>query len=58
MNAKFADAHVRACSLTPPERARMGVSSLRRFLEVLLRDRYMASVPTMLPLLEKEVSSA
>lgn len=41
--------------MAPAERARIGVASLRRFLEVLLRERYMASVPALVPLLEREL---
>ncbi|KAF3781643.1 Dynamin-like protein, partial [Nymphaea thermarum] len=41
-------------SLSKDERSRIGVSSLRLFLEELLRRRYMDSVPLIIPLLEKE----
>ncbi|XP_047315110.1 dynamin-like protein ARC5 isoform X2 [Impatiens glandulifera] len=40
------------------ERNRTGVSSLRRFLEELLQKRYIDSVPSIIPLLEKESRSA
>ena len=36
------------------ERARIGVTQLRRFLEQLLQRRYLENVPTIVPLLEKE----
>ncbi|KAF8404044.1 hypothetical protein HHK36_008921 [Tetracentron sinense] len=41
-------------SLSKEERSRIGVSSLRLFLEDLLQKRYMDSVPLIIPLLEKE----
>ncbi|KAL2609364.1 hypothetical protein R1flu_027937 [Riccia fluitans] len=41
-------------SLAPEERNRVGVSRLRYFLEELLQRRYMDSVPTIVPLLDKE----
>lgn len=41
-------------SLSKQERSRIGVSSLRQFLEELLQKRYMDSVPLIIPLLEKE----
>ncbi|XP_039117129.1 dynamin-like protein ARC5 [Dioscorea cayenensis subsp. rotundata] len=44
--------------LTREERSRIGVSSLRLFLEDLLRKRYMDCVPLIIPLLEKEYRSA
>ncbi|XP_026445736.1 dynamin-like protein ARC5 isoform X2 [Papaver somniferum] len=40
--------------LSKEERGRIGVSSLRLFLEELLKKRYMDSVPLIIPLLEKE----
>ncbi|OVA06144.1 Dynamin [Macleaya cordata] len=40
--------------LSKEERSRIGVSSLRLFLEELLKKRYMDSVPLIIPLLEKE----
>ncbi|KAJ6805788.1 dynamin-like protein ARC5 isoform X1 [Iris pallida] len=40
--------------LSKEERSRIGVSSLRLFLEELLQKRYMESVPLIIPLLEKE----
>ncbi|KAK9167306.1 hypothetical protein Scep_002497 [Stephania cephalantha] len=40
--------------LSKEERSRIGVSSLRNFLEELLQKRYMDSVPSIIPLLEKE----
>ncbi|KAK9167333.1 hypothetical protein Scep_002524 [Stephania cephalantha] len=40
--------------LSKEERSRIGVSSLRTFLEELLQKRYMGSVPSIIPLLEKE----
>ncbi|KAL7235910.1 hypothetical protein ACSBR1_019235 [Camellia fascicularis] len=43
--------------LSKQERSRIGVSSLRRFLEELLQKRYMDSVPLIIPLLEKEYRS-
>ncbi|KAA8545573.1 hypothetical protein F0562_020357 [Nyssa sinensis] len=45
-------------SLSKQERSRIGVSSLRLFLEQLLLKRYMDSVPMIIPLLEKEHRSA
>jgi len=36
------------------ERARTGVTQLRRFLEQLLQRRYLESVPSIVPLLERE----
>ncbi|KAJ4716930.1 Dynamin-like protein [Melia azedarach] len=44
-------------SLSKKERSRIGVSKLRSFLEELLQKRYMDSVPTIIPLLEKEYCS-
>ncbi|XP_073013542.1 dynamin-like protein ARC5 [Typha latifolia] len=44
--------------LSKEERSRIGVSSLRLFLEELLQKRYMDSVPLIIPLLEKEYRSA
>ncbi|CAA2974472.1 dynamin ARC5 isoform X1 [Olea europaea subsp. europaea] len=44
-------------SLSTQERSRIGVSSLRLFLEELLQKRYMDSVPMIIPLLEKEYRS-
>ncbi|WOG82637.1 hypothetical protein DCAR_0101803 [Daucus carota subsp. sativus] len=44
-------------SLSKQERSRIGVSSLRLFLEELLQKRYMDSVPLIIPLLEKEYRS-
>ncbi|KVI10960.1 Dynamin [Cynara cardunculus var. scolymus] len=41
-------------SLSNQERSRIGVSSLKLFLEELLQKRYMDSVPLIIPLLEKE----
>ncbi|KAL8237511.1 hypothetical protein R6Q59_018592 [Mikania micrantha] len=41
-------------SLSKQERSRIGVSSLKLFLEELLMKRYMDSVPLIIPLLEKE----
>ncbi|GJR53229.1 dynamin-like protein ARC5 [Tanacetum coccineum] len=41
-------------SLSKQERSRIGVSSLKSFLEELLMKRYMDSVPLIIPLLEKE----
>ncbi|KAI3810334.1 hypothetical protein L1987_19946 [Smallanthus sonchifolius] len=41
-------------SLSKQERSRIGVSSLKLFLEELLMKRYMNSVPLIIPLLEKE----
>ncbi|XP_020106778.1 dynamin-like protein ARC5 [Ananas comosus] len=45
-------------SLSKEERSRIGVSSLRLFLEELLQKRYMDSVPLIIPLLEREYRSA
>ncbi|KAL0384513.1 UNVERIFIED_CONTAM: Dynamin-like protein ARC5 [Sesamum radiatum] len=45
-------------SLSKQERSRIGVSSLKLFLEELLQKRYMDSVPLIIPLLEKEHRSA
>ena len=36
------------------ERARVGVTRLRRFLEALLQRRYLENVPSIVPLLERE----
>ncbi|KAL2537068.1 Dynamin-like protein ARC5 [Forsythia ovata] len=44
-------------SLSKQERSRIGISSLRLFLEELLQKRYMDSVPMIIPLLEKEYRS-
>lgn len=44
-------------SLSKQERSRIGVSSLKFFLEELLQKRYMDSVPLIIPLLEKEYRS-
>ncbi|XP_073310493.1 dynamin-like protein ARC5 [Primulina huaijiensis] len=44
-------------TLSKLERSRIGVSSLRLFLEQLLQRRYMDSVPLIIPLLEKEYRS-
>ncbi|KAJ9561312.1 hypothetical protein OSB04_006472 [Centaurea solstitialis] len=44
-------------SLSTQERSRIGVSSLKLFLEELLQKRYMDSVPLIIPLLEKEYRS-
>ncbi|XAR53077.1 Dynamin GTPase [Bertholletia excelsa] len=44
--------------LSKQEINRIGVSSLRLFLEELLQKRYMDSVPLVIPLLEKEFRSA
>ncbi|GAA0141342.1 membrane traffic protein [Lithospermum erythrorhizon] len=41
-------------ALSKLERSRLGVSSLRIFLEELLQRRYLESVPMIIPLLEKE----
>lgn len=41
-------------SLDVTEGSRCGVSQLRTFLESVLRQRYLDSVPQMLPLLDKE----
>ncbi|EXB97705.1 Dynamin-like protein ARC5 [Morus notabilis] len=43
--------------LSVQERSRIGVSKLRLFLEELLQKRYMDSVPSIIPLLEKEYRS-
>ena len=40
------------------ERARIGVSQLRQFLERLLQRRYLENVPTIVPVLEKEHRNA
>ncbi|CAH9139476.1 unnamed protein product [Cuscuta epithymum] len=45
-------------ALSGQERIRIGVSSLRLFLEELLLKRYMDSVPSIIPLLEKEYRSS
>lgn len=45
-------------SLSKEERSRIGVSSLRIFLEELLQKRYMESVPQIIPLLDKEYRTA
>ncbi|KAL8061043.1 hypothetical protein ABFX02_02G063000 [Erythranthe guttata] len=44
-------------SLSEQEKSRIGVSSLKLFLEELLQKRYMDSVPLIIPLLEKEYRS-
>ena len=44
--------------LEGPERARVGVSQLRRFLEQLLKRKYLDNVPSIVPLLEKEYRTA
>nr|GME13740.1 dynamin-like protein ARC5 isoform X1 [Ipomoea batatas] len=44
--------------LSKQERNRIGISSLRLFLEELLLKRYMDSVPSIIPLLEKEHRSS
>ncbi|XP_015055975.1 dynamin-like protein ARC5 isoform X1 [Solanum pennellii] len=44
--------------LSKQERSRIGVNSLRLFLEELLLKRYMDSVPSIIPLLEKEYRSS
>lgn len=41
-------------TLSKQEMSRIGVSSLKLFLEELLQKRYMDSVPLIIPLLEKE----
>ncbi|KAL5704505.1 ARP2/3 actin-organizing complex subunit Arc5 [Ranunculus cassubicifolius] len=41
-------------TLSKEERSRIGLSSLRLFLEELLQKRYLDSVPLIIPLLEKE----
>ncbi|CAN6476158.1 unnamed protein product [Victoria cruziana] len=43
--------------LSKDEKSKIGVSSLRMFLEELLQRRYMDSVPLIIPLLEKEYRS-
>ncbi|GJM87862.1 hypothetical protein PR202_ga03858 [Eleusine coracana subsp. coracana] len=45
-------------SLTREEKDRIGVSTLRLFLEELLQRRYIESVPLIVPLLEKEHRNA
>ncbi|KAK3268569.1 hypothetical protein CYMTET_22934 [Cymbomonas tetramitiformis] len=45
-------------SLDNVERQRVGVSQLRRFLEKLLRRRYLENVPSIVPVLEREYRSA
>ncbi|KAK3139464.1 hypothetical protein QOZ80_5AG0383680 [Eleusine coracana subsp. coracana] len=45
-------------SLTREEKYRIGVSTLRLFLEELLQRRYIESVPLIVPLLEKEHRNA
>lgn len=45
-------------SLSVQERSRIGVSSLRQFLEELLQKRYMDNVPLIIPLLEREHRNA
>ncbi|XP_051185623.1 LOW QUALITY PROTEIN: dynamin-like protein ARC5 [Lolium perenne] len=45
-------------SLTREEKNSMGVSNLRLFLEELLQNRYIESVPSIIPLLEKENRAA
>uniref|UniRef100_A0ACD5XNK6 Uncharacterized protein n=1 Tax=Avena sativa TaxID=4498 RepID=A0ACD5XNK6_AVESA len=45
-------------SLTREEKNRIGVSNLRLFLEELLQNRYIESVPSIIPLLEKEQRAA
>ncbi|GMH03122.1 hypothetical protein Nepgr_004961 [Nepenthes gracilis] len=44
--------------LSKQERCRIGVSSLRQFLEDLLQKRYMNNVPLIIPLLEREQQNA
>ncbi|KAL8536116.1 hypothetical protein ACS0TY_011662 [Phlomoides rotata] len=44
-------------TLSKQEMSRIGVSSLKLFLEELLQKRYMDSVPLIIPLLEKEYRS-
>ncbi len=44
--------------LDKAERARIGVTQLRRFLEQLLQRRYLENVPAIVPLLEREYRSA
>eukprot|EP00899_Mesostigma_viride_P005649 jgi/Mesvir1/15085/Mv14727-RA.1 len=41
--------------VTPEERAHIGISRLRVFLEQLLQQQYLENVPTIIPLLEKEL---
>ncbi|CAI5980210.1 unnamed protein product [Closterium sp. NIES-64] len=43
--------------LSDDERARVGVSQLRLFLEQMLQQRYLESVPYIVPLLDKEYKS-
>ncbi|CAI7830157.1 unnamed protein product, partial [Closterium sp. NIES-54] len=43
--------------LSDDERARVGVSRLRLFLEQMLQQRYLESVPYIVPLLDKEYKS-
>ncbi|CAL4903932.1 unnamed protein product [Urochloa decumbens] len=45
-------------SLTTEEKERIGVGNLRLFLEELLRNRYIESVPLIIPLLDKEHRNA
>ena len=45
-------------ALDDREQNRCGVSQLRQFLEQLLQQRYLESVPTILPLLEQEFRTA
>ncbi|XP_055809059.1 dynamin-like protein ARC5 isoform X2 [Solanum dulcamara] len=45
-------------ALSKQERSRIGINSLRLFLEELLLKRYMDSVPSIIPLLEKEYRSS
>uniref|UniRef100_A0A803MD45 Dynamin-type G domain-containing protein n=1 Tax=Chenopodium quinoa TaxID=63459 RepID=A0A803MD45_CHEQI len=45
-------------TLSKQERSRIGISSLRLFLEELLQKRYINSVPLIIPLLEKEHRNA
>ncbi|XP_014758379.1 dynamin-like protein ARC5 isoform X2 [Brachypodium distachyon] len=45
-------------SLTKEEKNRIGLSNLRLFLEELLQKRYIESVPSIIPLLEKEHRAA
>ncbi|GAB2267383.1 ARP2/3 actin-organizing complex subunit Arc5 [Dionaea muscipula] len=44
--------------LSDKERSRIGISSLRHFLEELLQKRYMDNVPLIIPLLEREHRNA
>ncbi|GAB4838318.1 ARP2/3 actin-organizing complex subunit Arc5 [Ancistrocladus abbreviatus] len=44
--------------LSKQERSRIGISSLRQFLEELLQRRYMDNVPLIIPLLEREYRNA